>query len=94
MNITIQELAEKLDRLRADLSATNLALAATTTVLTKEQRQDLLRSFAQASAQKQSFFDQLPMQEAEARAAGRLFQQAEDRVYQLLQAAPEQFGKG
>lgn len=94
METSIKDLAEKLDRLRADLAATNLALAATTTALTQEQRQDVLQALARASAKKQAFFDQLPMSEEEARSAVRLFQEAEGRVYQLLQGAPELFGKG
>jgi NADP-dependent 3-hydroxy acid dehydrogenase YdfG len=94
MEISMKDLAEKLDRLRADLAATNLALAATTTVLTQAQRQDVLQALARASAKKQAFVDQLPISEEAARSAIQLFQEAEGRVHQLLQGAPEQFGKG
>lgn len=91
MTISIKELAEKLDRLRADLAATNQALAATMTVLTLEQRQSLLTALANASAQKQAFYEKLPISEEGIRVATQLMQEAEERVYRLLQSAPERF---
>lgn len=87
MTISIKKLAEKLDRLRADLSATNQALAATMTVPTPEQRQDVLTALANASAQKQAFYEKLPISEEGMRVATRLMQAAEERVYQMLQSA-------
>ena len=91
MTTNIKELAEKLDRLRADLAATNQALAATMTVLTPEQRQGMLTALAHASAQKQSFYEKLPISEEGMRAATRLMQAAEERLYKMLQAAPGLF---
>ncbi len=94
MSISMLELSEKIDRLRADLSATNLALSATMTVLTQEQHQEVLRAIAQASVKKQAFVEQIPISEAKLREAGQQLRQAEDRIYKLLQGAPGQFGKG
>jgi len=91
MEISINELAEKLDRLRADLAATNQALAATMTMLTPEQRQGLLTALANASAQKQAFYEKLPISEEGMRVATRLMQEAEERLYRFLQSAPERF---
>ena len=91
MTISIKELAEKLDRLRADLAATNQALAATMTVLAPKQQQDVLTALANASAQKQAFYEKLPISEEGIRVATQLMQEAEERVYRLLQSAPERF---
>lgn len=93
MSISMLELSEKIDRLRADLAATNIALAATVTVLTPEQHQEVLQAMAQASVKKQAFFEKIPISEAKIREAEQLFRQAEDRIYQFLQAAPGHFGK-
>lgn len=89
-SISIKDLAEKLDRLRADLAATNQALAAATTVLTPAQHRAMLEAMAAASAQKQQLYERAPTPAA--KAAIRLFQEAEARLYQHLQAAPQAFG--
>lgn len=94
MNDSIKQLTERVDRLRADLAATNLALAATATVLTPEQRQQVLQAIAKASAQRQATYEQIPIAEEKLRSAVQLFQEAEGRIYGYLQGAPEQFGKG
>ena len=93
MEISISELAQKVDKLRADLSATNQALAATMTVLTSEQLAGVLTALANASAQKQAFYERLPISQEGIQAATQLMQAAEDRMYQLLQGAPSAFGK-
>ena len=85
MNEELQRIADKLDRLRADLSATNSALAAVMTVLPADLREAALTHLASLSALKSSTFEQIPTPEA--RAGARLFLEAEDRVYQLLQGA-------
>lgn len=91
MKQDIARLTEKLDRQRADLAATNLALIAIASVLTPEQRQDVLTTMARASAEKQATFERIPtaaMQEGTVR-----FQEAEQRVFQLLQGAMTRYGK-
>lgn len=85
----LKAITEKLDRLRIDLAATNMAVAAISTVLTPEQRKLVLARYARASAEKQHFFEQLPSPTAQA--AMPLVQEAEDRIYRMLQEAPTKF---
>lgn len=87
----ISEIAEKLDRLRADLSATNTALAAISTVLTPQQRQQVLQALATSSAKRQDLYEQLPIAAEKQRRSVQLFQDAEARVHQMLQRAPSEF---
>ena len=88
MKTDIQELREITDRLRCDLSATWLALAATQTVLTPEQRQAVLTEFSRQSAQKQELYD-APRSSPEAQARVQYYlaqmQASEERVYEVLQ---------
>ena len=90
----INEIAEKLDRLRADLSATNTALAAISTVLTLPQRQQVLQALATASAKRQDLYEQLPIAAEKQQRSVRLFQEAEARVHQMLQNATTEFRLG
>lgn len=92
MKQDIEDLKAKLDRLRADLAATNLALAAIASALTPEQHQHVLTTMAKASAEKQAAFEQIPTPAMQAGTA--LFQEAEQRAYQLLQGAMARYGKG
>lgn len=85
MNKDIQRLTEKLDRQRADLAATNLALLAIASALTPEQREHALTTMAKASAEKQATFEQIPTPAM--REATKLFQEAEQRMHTLLQAS-------
>ena len=91
------ELTDSMDRMRCDLSATWLAIAAMQTVLTPAQRESVLTAMAKASAQKQAMYD-APQPNAEMQVklaqAKVQMQQAEDRVFALLQAAPNVFGPG
>jgi len=87
----ISEIAEKLDRLRADLSATNTALAAISTVLTPQQRQQVLQALATSSAKRQEIYEQLPIAAEKNKRSVRLFQEAEARVHRLLQNAEHEF---
>lgn len=91
MTISISDLAEKLDRLRADLSATNAALAAISTVLTQQQRQQVLQALATVSAKRQDLYEQLPIAAEKQQRSVRMFQEAEAQVHQLLQNAPSVF---
>ena len=79
----IQALEVKLDRLRCDLAATNMVLAAFMGALPSDQRQTVLQSLAQLSAMKAETFDQIPTPAAQA--AARQMMEAEDRLYQSLQ---------
>lgn len=92
MKPDMQRLTEKLDRQRADLAATNLALVAITAALTPNQRQHALNTMAKASAEKQATFEQIPTPAMQA--ATQLFQEAEQRVYALLQGASNRYGQG
>jgi len=85
MNEDIQRLAEKLDRLRCDLSATNSALTAVMCALPADQREQALKGLAQLSAMKADTYAQLPTPAAQA--AAQQMTQAEDRLYQMLQGA-------
>lgn len=90
------EINERLDNLRCDLAATWLAIGAMQTVLSAEQNQCVLEAMAKASAQKQALYD-VPQPTPEAQEQMQryrvLMQQAEQRLYQLLQNAPQQFRK-
>lgn len=83
MEEKLNALADKLDRLRCDLSATNSALAAVMTALPAEAREQALKSLAELSVMKSETVDQLPTPAAQA--AARQLLAAENRVYQLLQ---------
>ena len=92
--MTLDQLTENVDRLRCDLSATWQALGALQTVLTPAQHQQVLQAMAVASAKKQELYD-APQATPEAQATvqryGRLMQESEQRVYELLQGAYAQF---
>lgn len=90
----IEEITDRLDRLRCDMSATWTALAAMQTVLTPEQRQQVLEAMAKASAQKQAMYDApLPTPEAQAVLSRyrEMMQASEGRVYEMLQGGSKQF---
>jgi hypothetical protein len=91
MKNDIAALTIKLDRQRADLAATNLALASIASALSPEQLQHVLTTMARASAEKQQTFEQLP--NPAAREATALFQEAEQRVFHLMQGAAARYGK-
>lgn len=90
MSLTMDELAQKFDALRADLAATNLALLSISNVLTPEQRQAVLATMAKSSAEKQALCERIPI--AKMRAAVQLQQAAEERLYQALQGAKPYLG--
>ena len=91
MNEDIQRLTEKLDRQRADLAATNLALTAIAAALTPEQLQHVLATMAKASAEKQATFEQIPIPAMQA--ATKLFQESEQRMFLMLQGAASRYSK-
>jgi hypothetical protein len=91
MKEDIDRISEKLDRQRADLAATNLALASIAAALTPEQMQHVLTTMAKASADKQATFEQIPSPALQS--AALLFQEAEQRVFALLQGAANHYGK-
>lgn len=89
--MNIEQLTETVDRLRADLSATWIALGALQSALTPEQQQQVLREFARVSAAKSAIYDApLPTPEAQAQLSRMrgLAQQAEERVFGLLRQPP------
>lgn len=86
----IQELREITDRLRADLSATWLALAAMQSVLTPEQQQTVKAAMATGSAKKQALYDaprSTPQAQAIVEHYRQQMQAAEERLYEVLQGA-------
>lgn len=85
MQDDIQRLADKLDRLRCDLSATNSALMALMSALPAAQREAMLQGLAQLSVLKGETVEQLPTPAAQT--AARQMLEAEDRLYQALQGA-------
>lgn len=91
MNEDIQRLTEKLDRQRADLAATNLALVSIASALTPEQLQHVMATMAKASADKQATFEQIPTPGMQA--ATKLFQESEQKMFALLQGAANHYAK-
>jgi hypothetical protein len=91
MNDDIARLTEKLDRQRADLAATNLALASIASALTPEQMKHVLTTMAKASAEKQATFEQIPSPAMQS--ATQLFQESEQRMFALLQGAASRYGQ-
>lgn len=91
MKNDVASLIEKLDRQRADLAATNLALASIASALTPEQLQHVMATMAKASAEKQATFERIPTPSM--RAATGLFQEAEQRMFALLQGAASRYGR-
>lgn len=91
MTDDIASLMEKLDRLRADLAATNLALAAIASALSPEQLQHAMTTMAKASAEKQATFERIPTPAM--RGATKLFQEAEQRVFAMLRGAATRYGR-
>lgn len=87
MTVSISELAQKLDRLRADLGAANTALAAISIVLNDSQRQHLLEVMDAAAAKQDEIYAQLPIGVAENQEAVALSQQAQARMCRRLQDA-------
>lgn len=79
------EINARLDRLRADLAATNLAQAALMQTLPAAHREAWLKALAGLSALKAD--GGAPPPTPAMRTALRLAQEAEDRVYQGLQGA-------
>ena len=74
-----------IEKLRADLMATNMALQCVMTAMPPDAQQQALKALAQLSVmQEQSV---AKTQAPEAQAAMRLVTQAVDRVYQGLQGA-------
>ena len=97
MSNEISTIIDRLDKLRYDLAASWQAIGALQTVLTPQQRKDVLAAMAVASAKKQALYDApLPTPEAQAQLEKHrgLMQAAEQRLYQLLQHAPVEFQPG
>lgn len=87
MNEDIQRLTEKLDRLRMDLSAATSALAAMAANMPPAQLQRVLTTMARESAEKQRLYAQAATPAAQQ--AATQAQEAEERMYQRLQASPK-----
>lgn len=81
----INDLAARLDQLRADHSATNQALMAILQTMAPQQQDAVLARFAALSAEKQQTYEQIPLQKVQTQAAQ--MQAAESRLYQGLQGA-------
>ena len=92
MNGDMQQLTERMDRLRHDLSATTSALAAIAANMPPEQLQRVLTTMARESSEKQKLFEQTATPAA--LQAARQAQEAEERVYLRLQKAPQYPGPG
>ena len=92
--MNLEQLTETVDRLRCDLSATWQVLGAMQTILTPEQRQNVLTALAVASAKKQALYDApqaTPEAQARVQHYGQLMQASETRLYEMLQGAAVQF---
>jgi hypothetical protein len=89
MNEDMKLITETLDRLRSDLSATNLALSAMAAAMPPEQLKDVLTKMAKASALKEATYEQTPVPAMKAVLKQHL--EAEDRLYQALQGASKKF---
>ena len=89
-----EELTQKIDRLRCDLSAVLQAVACMQAVLPPEQQQQVLTAMAKASAMKQELYDApqaTPEAQAAVRQAGAQMQASEERVYEMLHGASQLF---
>lgn len=82
---------EKIDRLRADLAATNQALVAMASVLTEEQHARVLQLLAKLSGAKQRSFEKISIPAVQASIP--LHQEAESQIYSAIQAT-RKLGQG
>lgn len=78
-----EEVTRRLNELTAMTGAATLALCAATSLLTKEQHQELLRRIARDSAEKQAFVEQTTGPAAPQLV--RAMQAAEQAMFQTLQ---------
>lgn len=90
MNEDMQRLKNSVDQLRYDLSAAKQALCAMAAAMPPEQLQSVLAKMARMSAEKQSTFEQIPTPTMQAALQQML--EAEDRLYESLQAAAKHLG--
>ena len=85
MNAETELLKRTVEKLRADLMATNSALMAVMTSMPVEQQREALKGFAQLSAMKAQLVEK--SQSPAERAMLQLVQAAEERLYQAMQGA-------
>lgn len=85
MSKDLEQLHEQQQKLRANQSATTMALQCLLTVLSPEQQKQALAAFAQMTVAREEFAERLPIQAA--REAEQQVQEAAKQMYQALEGA-------